>query len=113
MAFQVVFYRTPTGGEPVLDWLRSLPKEERAVIGEDLRTVQMGFPIGLPVCRPLGGGLYEVRSSLPSKREARLMLFHHGGLGALVVLHGFIKKSQQTPKPDLALAKRRMGGFSP
>lgn len=111
--FPVVFYRTPSGNDPVVEWLRNLPKADRVVIEEDLLTVRKGFPMGLPVCRPLGKGLYEVRSSLPSKREARLVLFHHSRLAALVVLHGFIKKSQRTPKPDLELASRRKRDFAP
>lgn len=110
---RVVFYRTPGGKEPVVEWLRELPKADRVVVEEDLLTMRKGFPIGLPLCRPLGQGLYEVRSSLPSKREARLILFHHSGLAALVVLHGFIKKQQRTPKPDLELASRRKRSFAP
>lgn len=110
---RVVFYQTASGNEPVLDWLRKLNKADRVVVGEDLRTVQLGFPIGLPVCRPLGEGLYEVRSSLPSKREARLIFFHHSRLAALVVLHGFIKTTQKTPKADLDLARRRRGEYGP
>ena len=110
---QTVFYKTGNGAEPVLDWLRSLSKEDRLVVGEDLRTVQIGFPIGLPVCRPLGDGLYEVRSSLPSRREARLIFFHHSRLAALMVLHGFIKTTRATPKADLALARRRRNEYGP
>lgn len=103
--FEVVFYATKSGNEPVLEWLRSLEKAERIVIGSDLRTVQFGFPIGMPVCRPLGGGLYEVRSSLATKKEARLIFFQDGA--DLVVVHGFVKKTQTTPKSDLETAKSR------
>jgi hypothetical protein len=67
--FSIGFFKTEAGNEPVREWLRGLSVGERAVIGADLRTVQFGFPLGMPLCRPLGIALYEVRSSLPSKRE--------------------------------------------
>jgi phage-related protein len=102
----VVFYRSATGIEPVLDWLRGLPAEDRRTIGTDLATVQFGWPIGMPLCRPLGGGLWEVRSALPSRRIARLLFFVEAG--RIGVVHGFIKKTQQTPAADLELARRRM-----
>jgi phage-related protein len=104
---KVVFYRTAAGGEIVRDFIRSQSKEDRLVIGEDLMVVQKGFPIGLPVCDSLGHGLWEVRSSLPSKREARLIFFHHSVSNTLVVVHGFIKKSQKTPDAALKIANRR------
>src|SRR3954464_236025 len=102
----VVFYRTSGGAELVLEWLRSLPAEDRRAIGTDLATMQFGWPIGMPLCRPLGEGLWEVRSSLRSRRIARLLFcVHEGRIG---VAHGFIKKTQKTPAEDLALARRRM-----
>jgi len=102
----VVFYRTAGGVEPIRDWLRSLPPEDRRVIGTDLATVQFGWPVGMPLCRSLGSGLWEVRSGLPSRRIARLLFFvHEGRIG---VVHGFIKKTQKTPPEDLALARKRM-----
>jgi phage-related protein len=103
----VRFYRTEAGGSPVLDWLRGLGKGDRhAIIGLDLMRVQFGWPIGRPLVRSLKDGLWEVRSSLPSQRIARLILCFHDQM--LVVLHGFIKKTRKTPADDLALAKRRM-----
>src|SRR5690242_4491199 len=102
----VVFYRTSGGAEPVLDWLRGLPVEDRRTIGTDLATVQFGWPIGMPLCRALGRGLWEVRSSLPSRRIARLLFFVDGD--RIGVVHGFIKKTQKTPADDLELARRRM-----
>lgn len=100
----VVFYRTSGGTEPVVEWLRNLPPEDRREIGTDLATVQFGWPIGMPLCRPLSGGLWEVRSTLPSKRIARLLFFVAGG--RIGVVHGFIKKTQKTPADDLA--RKRM-----
>jgi phage-related protein len=102
----VRFYRTELGGEPVLEWLRSLDRGDRRVIGLHLMRVQFGWPIGMPLVRSLKSGLWEVRSTLPSQRIARLILCFHQG--TLVVLHGFIKKTRKTPVEDLTLAKRRM-----
>ena len=102
----VVFYRTSGGSEPVLDWLRNLPPDDRRVVGTDLATVQFGWPIGMPLCRPLGQGLWEVRSTLSSRRIARLLFF--ADEGRIGVVHGFIKKTQKTPQDDLDLARRRM-----
>ena len=102
----VVFYRSPTGTEPVRDWLRGLPEGDRRAIGADLALVQVGWPVGMPLCRPLSGGLWEVRSDLPSRRIARLLFFvHENRIG---VVHGFIKKTQKTPPDDLELARKRM-----
>lgn len=102
----VRFYRTAAGKEPVLDWLRGLNKEDRHKIGTDLIRVQFGWPLGMPLVRSLGGGLWEVRSDLPSNRTARLLLCFHQAM--LIVLHGFIKKTQKAPEADLELARRRM-----
>ncbi|MDP3739961.1 MAG: type II toxin-antitoxin system RelE/ParE family toxin [Hyphomonadaceae bacterium] len=100
------FYQTAAGAEPVRDWLRTLDDEDRKVIGEDIATVEFGWPVGMPTCKLLGGGLWEVRSSLPSRREARVIFVVEEE--RMVLLHGFIKRSQKTPKSDLELAKKRM-----
>lgn len=102
----VRFYRTEAGRVPVLDWLHSLDKADRHAIGLDLMRVQFGWPIGRPLVGSLKDGLWEVRSSLPSQRIARLILCFHDEM--LVVLHGFIKKTQKTRADDLVLARRRM-----
>ena len=102
---QVVFYRTDSGKEPVRDWLKELKKEDRRVIGEDIKTVQFGWPLGMPLVRKLEKGLWEVRIQLES-RIARILFTAHNGI--MVLLHGFIKKSQKTPANDLKVAKRRM-----
>jgi phage-related protein len=102
----VRFYQTEAGRSPVLDWLRGLDKEDRRVIGLDLMRVQFGWPIGRPLVRSLQDGLWEVRSSLPRRRIARLILCFHNQM--LIVLHGFVKKTQKAPADDLALARRRM-----
>jgi hypothetical protein len=71
----LVFWRSATGREPVREWLNELPREDQRTIGRDIAKVQFGWPVGLPISRPLSGGLWEVRSSLPSRREARVF-FH-------------------------------------
>jgi len=90
----------------MLDWLRSLDKDDRHAIRLDLMRVQFGWPIGRPLVGSLKNGLWEVHSSLPSQRIARLILCFHDRM--LVVLHGLIKKTQKMPADDLALAKQRM-----
>lgn len=104
----VVFYRGEGGSEPVRDWLKSLDKADRSKIGDDLRTVEFGWPVGMPVCRPLGHGLYEVRTRLRD-RAARVVFGIVGG--DMVLLHGFMKKSQTTPRGDLDLARTRLENY--
>ena len=99
------FYQSASGREPVRDWLKSLSVEDRRILGTDLRTLELGWPLGMPLCRALGNGLWEVRSSLPQGRIARVIFCTHDQQA--IVLHGFIKKSQKTPKPDMDLAMRR------
>ena len=67
------FYRNTRGNEPVREWLKSLTPAERRVIGKDMQKVAFGWPLGLPVCRPLGDGLWEVRRDLPARRTARVL----------------------------------------
>src|SRR5581483_7074671 len=92
-------------------WLQGLLAENRKRIGEDIKTVEFGWPIGMPVCRPLGDGIYEVRTSLGQNRIARV-LFYIDRRGRMVLLHGFIKKTQKTPREDLDLAKKQQGQAS-
>ena len=99
-----IFYRTEAGGEPVREWLKALPAEDRKRIGEDIKTAEFGWPVGMPVCRPMGGGIYEVRTNLAQNRIARV-LFYIDKKGRMVLLHGFIKKTQKTPDEDLDLAR--------
>ena len=101
----VIFYRTPGGAEPVRDWLNGLPEDDRRTLGHDLRTVEFGWPVGMPLCRSLGGGLWEVRSNLLSHKIARVIFCT--AQGRMVLLHGFVKRTQKTPQPDLELARKR------
>ncbi|PWT91878.1 MAG: hypothetical protein C5B56_03185 [Proteobacteria bacterium] len=107
----VVFYRSRAGSEVVRNWLRGLDEEDRNAIGQDLVRVQYRWPVGMPLCRAIGEGLWEVRTDLPSERIARVLFSFRQG--KLLVLHGFIKKSRKTPNEDLALARRRRDEFDP
>jgi phage-related protein len=107
----VVFYRTAAGAEVVRDWLRGLDESDRNVVGQDLMRVQYRWPVGMPLCRSLGDGLWEVRSDLSSNRMARVIFSVEQG--RILVLHGFIKKNQKTPDQDLALARKRRREFDP
>jgi phage-related protein len=101
----LVFWRSVTSREPVREWLNELSREDKRIIGRDIAKVQYGWPVGLPLCRPLSGGLWEVRATLPSNREARIFFGFHDG--TLVALHAIMKKTQKTPADDLALARQR------
>ena len=102
-----VFYRTSSGAEPVRRWLKGLTAEDRRIVGLDIATLEYGWPVGMPVCRPITSrrGLWEVRSTLTGGRIARVLFCMHGG--RMVLLHGFIKKTQQTLDSDLDLAMKR------
>jgi phage-related protein len=102
----LAFWRSVNGREPVRDWLRELDKADRAVIGGDLRTLQFGWPLGMPLVRKLVDSVWEVRSTLPSRREARLLFTASDQ--QIVVLNGFIKKTQKTPAAEIEVARRRL-----
>lgn len=106
------FYRTPTGREPVREWLRSLPVVDRKIVGTDIKAVEFGWPLGRPLVGSIGrGGLWEVRSSLTNGRIARVLFTIEGA--RMVLLHGFIKKTQRTSPADITLAVTRMKRHSP
>lgn len=101
----VAFYQTGSEGMPVRAWLLELPESDRQVIGTDIKTVEYSWPTGMPTCRSLKNGLWEVRSNLPGGRIARVLFCVKDG--EMFLLHGCIKKTQKTPDRDLALARRR------
>jgi phage-related protein len=100
-----VFYRTPLGAEPVRDWFKSLSADDRKAIGADIQTVEFGWPIGMPLCKSLGDGLWEVRSNIRDG-IARVIFFLHQG--NLIILNGFVKKTRKTPEAEIELARKRM-----
>jgi len=104
------FYELQSGRLPVQEWLKSLDRIDRKIIGEDIKDVEFSWPIGMPLCRALGNGLWEVRSELTQGRIARVLFCIHKG--RMVLLHGFVKKTQKTPDADLNLAVKRKKEFT-
>lgn len=102
---KVVFFRTLTGNEPVREWLKSLSPQDKKVIGEDIKTAQFGWPLGMPLIRKIEPGLWEVRSHI-SAGIARVLFTVEGDF--IVLLHGFVKKSKKTPLDDLLVARKRL-----
>ena len=102
---EVVFFRTETENEPVREWLRGLDKADKQRIGTDIEKVQFRWPVGMPLVRKLETHLWEVRSNLRRGRIARVLFTVADN--DMVLLHGFIKKTQKTPRRDLRLAQKR------
>lgn len=101
---KIIFFKTEADNEPVREWLRSLPKEDRRTIGEDILTVQYAWPVRKPLVGSLGGGIWEVRSSLKNRIARTLFIIAEE---EIILLHGFVKKTMKTPPSELALAKHR------
>jgi phage-related protein len=100
------FYESALGNRPVREWILALAVEDRKVVGRDIQKVEFGWPLGMPYCRSLGNGLWEVRSGLTDGRIGRVIFCV--ARGGMVLLHGFVKKTQKTPARDLKLALKRM-----
>jgi len=102
-----IFFKTLSGNEPVREWLKSLDKEDRIIMGQDIKTVEFGWPIGMPTCRSISGrkDLWEVRSKITGKTISRILFYNHNN--RMVLLHGFVKKTQKPPDSDLDLAMKR------
>ena len=99
------FYEKGSGKRPVREWLHSLPEADRRLIGYDIATAEFAWPVGMPLCRSLGRDLWEIRSNISSGRIARVIFVVVDD--QMVLLHGFVKKTQRTPKAELNLALRR------
>ncbi|CAN7179400.1 type II toxin-antitoxin system RelE/ParE family toxin [Phyllobacterium sp. LjRoot231] len=106
-----VFYESESGVEPVRDWLKSLGMADRRVVGFNIAVLEFGWPIGMPLCRSLGGGLWEIRSNLAHGRIARVILCT--AQSRMVLLHAFVKKTRKTPAPDLEIARKRQRDVGP
>ena len=104
----VVFYRSDSGNEPVRDWLKKLPRQSKRFIGEDIKTAQLGWPLGMPLIRKIEKDLWEVRTRLEDG-IARVFFTIDGDL--IILLHGFIKKSQKTPQKELKTALTRLSNY--
>ena len=102
-----IFFQTLSGNEPVREWLKDLDKDDRIIIGQDIKTVEFGWPIGMPTCRSISGrkDLWEIRSKITDKKIARILFYNHAN--KMILLHGFVKKTQKTPDSDLDLAMKR------
>jgi phage-related protein len=101
----VRFFVTDAGSEPVREWLKGLSAQDRKTIGEDIKTVQFGWPLGMPLVDHLEGDIWEVRIKLDNRIARVLFVIDNH---TMILLHGFIKKSQKTPKPEIDLAKQRL-----
>lgn len=105
---RVVFFRTAPGAEPVREWLKELERSDRKTIGEDIKTVQFGWPIGLPLVRKIDSELWEVRCQLHRRIARVIFTIQHD---VMILLHGFIKKSQKTPTSELSTSRNRLKQF--
>lgn len=106
----VFFYANDRGKMPVKQWLLSFSKKDKKIIGEDIKTVEFSWPIGMPTVRPMGNKLYEVRSTLSDKSEARIIFTIYKS--SMVLLHGFIKTDRKTPRKELRLSNERLKKFN-
>ena len=104
----VVFYRSDAGNEPVREWLKDMSRDNKRQIGEDIKTAQLGWPLGMPLIKKIDKDLWEVRTRL-ADGIARVFFTVNGE--HMVLLHGFIKKSQKTPQNELKTALRRLGFY--
>jgi len=102
---KVHFFLTSSGNEPVREWLKCMNAEDRKVIGEDIKVVQFRWPLGMPLVRKMESNLWEIRSKLENGNISRVFFSVKGN--KLNLLHGFIKKSPNTPQKDIVLARTR------
>ena len=100
----VRFYANSAGNEPVRDWLQDLSRDDKRVVGQDIGTVQYGWPLGMPLVRKLEPGLWEVRSHVANGIARVLFTVEEQ---TMIILHGFVKKSRKTPPADLRTARQR------
>ncbi len=105
---KVVFYRSEVGNEPVRDWLKDSHRDDKRQIGEDIKTAQLGWPLGMPLIKKIDKDLWEVRTRL-ADGIARVFFTVDGE--HMILLHGFIKKSQKTPQNELKTALSRLGTY--
>lgn len=102
---RVIFYRSASGAEPVREWLKALRKEDRKTVGEDIKTAQFGWPLGMPLIRKIEKDLWEVRSKITDGIARTVFTIEKD---TMVLLHGFIKKTQEIPANELRTARRRL-----
>jgi phage-related protein len=105
---RAAFFETENGNQPVRDFILELAREDRKEIGSDIFTVQKGFPLGLPLVEKLDADLWELRSHI-SYGICRIFFTIHQN--TMVLLHGFVKKSQKIPSKEMKTAKGRLIEF--
>lgn len=105
---EIFFYSSASGNLSVRAWLKKFSKEDKKIIGEDIKTVQFGWPLGMPLVRNMKNGLWEIRSNL-DRRIARIIFIIHSN--RMILLHGFIKKTLKTQTSDINLALKRKNDF--
>ncbi len=105
---EAAFYKTRQNNQPCRDFLLSLDRNDRREVGADIFAVQKGFPLGLPLCRKMGSDLWEVRSDVA---DGICRIFFTVYKNTMILLHGFIKKSQKTPQDELDTANSRLKDF--
>ena len=103
---QARFYLTASGGNPVRDWIMDMSDDDKKLVGRAIQLVEFGWPIGMPYSRKLENDLWEVRANLTSGKIARVIFTLCGD--EMVLLHGFVKKTQQTPLSELETARGRL-----
>lgn len=104
----VKFFQQSSGKQPVRDVLLALTKEEKKIVGKDIKAAQLGWPMGLPLVDSIGKGLWEIRSTLPDKIVRVFFIVHSE---TFILLHAIVKKSQKAPPNDIAIARKRAAQF--
>lgn len=102
---RVKFYKTPNGNEPVREWLQSLSKETKKIVGEDIRVAQIVWPQGMPLVKHIESKIWELRSTIPN---GIVRIFFTVKNENIVLLHSFVKKTQKTPQQELEIARKRL-----
>jgi phage-related protein len=102
--FDVRLYQESSGKVPILEWLKDFNKDERKIIDRDIKYTQYTWPWKMPLIKPLGGSLMEIRIKLKNKQVRIFFILHEG---VIMLLHGFVKKTQKTPNNELELALKR------
>ena len=105
---RVEFYKESNGNEPVRNWLQSLDKPIKIILGEDISKVQFRWPLGMPLVRSLGSGIHELRSHIPNGIARILFMVTNK---RMILLHGLIKKTEKLPTQDLEKATERAKNY--
>jgi phage-related protein len=106
--FDVVFFETESGKQPVREFIKQLSKEDQKEVGADIRVVQDSFPIGLPLVRKLKPELWEIRSFIKNGISRIFFTFFDK---KIIFLHAFVKKMQKTPLKEIDVAIKRLKEF--